>query len=84
MRSYRTYQYNYSITLFVYTSKKKPICPHVGHQVYCSIITTTKLTPQRLILDINKKLLSMNLLLKPSKCRSISICFGLNKLDKLD
>ena len=40
------------------------------------LISTNKLTHQRLIHDINEKLISMNLLLKPSKCRSISICSG--------
>ena len=40
------------------------------------LITTNKLTHRRLINDINGKLLSINLPLKPSKCRSISICSG--------
>ena len=41
-----------------------------------SLITSNKRTHQRLINSIHVKTESMNLSLKPSKCRSISICQG--------
>ena len=44
------------------------------------LITTNLKTHQRLISDISDKITSMGMMLKPSKCRSVSISSGKSKV----
>ena len=44
-----------------------------------NVITTNKRTHQRVLLNVEKFAKSMNLVLEPKKCKSLSICTGLSK-----
>jgi hypothetical protein len=48
------------------------------------LVTTNKKVQQRLITDINEKIISMGLRLKPSKCRTFSVSSGSSKIVAFD
>ena len=45
-----------------------------------NIITTNSRTHQRIILNVERFAKSMNLILEPTKCKSLSICSGSSKV----